>query len=124
MCIRDRDDPFAFMAGVTTNGGLKIICLLGEIKLRTVGKNIELLPGELSFALSDGFSRKMNVELSTLLVTSNLLTGFNQPPVFLKKLRQQAMLQALRTRKRFRTVVGDVKGTDNFELRVLKEGIQ
>ena len=66
----------------------------------------------------------MNVELSTLLVTSNLLTGFNQPPVFLKKLRQQAMLQALRTRKRFRTVVGDVKGTDNFELRVLKEGIQ
>ena len=33
------------------------------------------------------------------------------------------MLQALRTRKRFRTVVGDVKGTDNFELRVLKEGI-
>ena len=118
------DDPFAFMAGVTTNGGLKIICLLGEIKLRTVGKNIELLPGELSFALSDGFSRKMNVELSTLLVTSNLLTGFNQPPVFLKKLRQQAMLQALRTRKRFRTVVGDVKGTDNFELRVLKEGIQ
>ena len=26
------DDPFAFMAGVTTNGGLKIICLLGEIK--------------------------------------------------------------------------------------------
>ena len=63
----------------------------------------------------------MNVELSTLIVTSNLLTDFEDPPAFLKKLRQQAMMQALRTKKRFRTVVGDVKGADNFELKVLKE---
>ena len=114
-------DPFAFMAGITTNGGVKIISLLGETSLRSDGGKLVLLPGELTFALSDGFSRKMNVELSTLLVTSNLLTDFDQPPVFLKKLRQQAMMQALRTRKRFRTVVGDVKGTENFELKVLQE---
>ncbi len=114
-------EPFAFMAGVTTNGGMKIISLLGEIELSTDGYKTSLVPGELSFALPDGFSRKMNVELSTLIVTSNLLTDFNQPPVFLKKLRQQAMMQALRTRKRFRTVVGDVKGNDNFELKVLQE---
>jgi hypothetical protein len=31
------------------------------------------------------------------------------------------MLQALRTRNRFRTVVGDVKGRENFELKVLQE---
>lgn len=114
-------EPFALMVGVTTNGGMKVICLLGEIKLNKEGQGISLVPGELSFALPDGFSRKMNVELSTLLVTSNLLTDFQQPPVFLKKLRQQAMMQALRTRKRFRTVVGDVKGNDNFELKVLEE---
>ena len=114
-------EPFALMVGVTTNGGMKVICLLGEITLHKERQSISLVPGELSFALPDGFSRKMNVELSTLLVTSNLLTDFQQPPVFLKKLRQQAMMQALRTRKRFRTVVGDVKGNDNFELKVLEE---
>ena len=113
--------PFAFMVGVTTNGGMKVIGLLGEIMIRSGTNSIELLPGELVFALPEGFSRKMNVELSTLIVTSNLLTDFEDPPTFLKKLRQQAMMQALRTKKRFRTVVGDVKGADNFELKVLKE---
>ena len=39
----------------------------------------------------------MSVELSTLMVTSKLMTGFDDPPVYLKKLRQQAMIQALRT---------------------------
>ena len=113
--------PFAFMVGVTTNGGMKVIGLLGEIMIRSGMNSMVLLPGELTFALPEGFSRKMNVELSTLIVTSNLLTDFEKPPVFLKKLRQQAMMQALRTKKRFRTVVGDVKGNDNFELRVLQE---
>ena len=114
-------EPFAFMTGVTTNGGIKVISLLGEIKMSTEDYKTSLVPGELSFALPDGFSRKMNVELSTLIVTSDLLTDFKQPPVFLKKLRQQAMMQALRTRKRFRTVVGDVKGSENFELKVLED---
>jgi len=31
------------------------------------------------------------------------------------------MMQALRTRKRFRTVVGDVRGSENFELKVLED---
>ena len=113
--------PFAFMCGVTTNGGLKIICLLGKIKLRKNGESQDLVPGQLIFSLPDGFSRKMDVELSTLMVTSNLLTSFKKPPTFFKKLRQQSMLQALRTRNRFRTVVGDVKGRENFELKVLQE---
>ncbi|HCY57354.1 MAG TPA: hypothetical protein DHU78_00675, partial [Opitutae bacterium] len=52
-------DPFAFMAGITTNGGVKIIGLLGEVSLGSDGGKLLLLPGELSFALSDGFSRKM-----------------------------------------------------------------
>lgn len=64
----------------------------------------------------------MNVELSTLIVTSNLLTDFPTPPIYHAKLRQQAMLQAMRTKKKFRTVVGDVKGRENFELKILEEG--
>ena len=114
-------DPFAVMIGVTTNGGMKIINLLGSFDIKSGRNKLSMVPGELSFALPEGFSRKMNVELSTLIVTSNLLTDFEKPPVFLKKLRQQAMMQALRTRKRFRTVVGDVKSNENFELKVLKE---
>lgn len=113
--------PFVFMCGVTTNGGLKIICLLGKIKLKKNGNHQDLVPGQLIFDLPEGFSRKMDVELSTLMVTSNLLTSFKNPPTFFKKLRQQSMLQALKTRSRFRTVVGDVKGRENFELKVLQE---
>ena len=31
------------------------------------------------------------------------------------------MMQALRTRNRYRTVVGDVKSTSDFEIRVLDQ---
>lgn len=113
--------PYACMVGVTTNGGLKIINLLGEIHLEKTDFSEETLPGQLVFSLPKGFSRKMNVELSTLMVTSNLLTKFDSPPVFYKKLRQQAMLQALKTRKRFKTVIGDVKDRENFQIKILEK---
>jgi len=63
----------------------------------------------------------MSVELSTLMVTSKLLTGFEKPLPFMKRINQQAMMQALRTKQRFRTVVGDVKGTRDFEIKVIEE---
>jgi hypothetical protein len=113
--------PFACMIGVTTNGGLKVINLLGKAVLKRESDSLELLPGQLVFSLPDGFSRTMDVELSTLMVTSNLLTGFQSTPLFFKKLRQQAMLQALRTTKRFRTLVGDVKGRESFQMKVLED---
>jgi len=120
-CEVSSEDPFVFMAGVTTNGGLKIIGLLGKIKCLTESESESLIPGELCFALPEGFSRTMNVELSTLIVTSKLITAFPRPPSFMKKLNQQAMLQALRTKQRFRTVVGDVKGTRDFEIKVIED---
>lgn len=115
------ESPFACMVGVTTNGGLKIINLLGAIILKKEESSEEIRPGQLIFSLPQGFSRKMDVELSTLMVTSNLLTSFDTPPVFYKKLRQQAMLQALRTRKRFKTIIGDVKDRENFQIKVLQK---
>ena len=63
----------------------------------------------------------MSVELSTLMVTSKLITGFEEPPIFHKKLKQQALIQALRTKKRFRTVVGDAKTNSDFQIKVLEE---
>ena len=115
------DTPFACLFEVATNGGLKSIALLGKITLTNEEHEIELLPGELCFAMpGGGFSRKMSVELSTLMVTSRLITSFGKPLPFMNKLKQQAMMQALRTRKRYRTVVGDAKNGTDFEVKVLE----
>ena len=116
------DDPFAVMLGITTNGGLKMIGLLGEVELRRSGQDLQKLrPGQLVFVLPKGYSRKMYVELSTLITTADLLTAFKEPPPYYKRLKTEALVQALRTKRRFRTVVGDVKGIDSFEMKVLRE---
>jgi len=116
------DDPFAVMIGITTNGGLKMIGLLGDVELRRQGQDLQKLrPGQLVFVLPKGYSRKMHVELSTLITTADLLTAFKEPPPYYKRLKTEALVQALRTKRRFRTVVGDVKGTDSFEMKVLRE---
>lgn len=115
------DDPFAFMIGVTTNGGMKVIGLLGKISLAMNGKKEQVLPGQLVFCLPEEFSRKMDVELHTLMITSKLLNSFKQPVFFHKKLGQQALLQGLRTQNRYRTTVGDVRGNKNFEVNVFPE---
>ena len=120
--VLDSKNPFAIMLAVTTNGGLKVISLLGEIELKQKQKpSTSLRTGQLIFSLPDGFSRKMNVELSTLMVTSKLMTAFDEPPSFFKKLKQQALIQALRTKKRFRTVVGDAKTNSDFQIQILDE---
>jgi len=113
--------PFAMMVGVTTNGGMKVIGLLGRIQLTMDGEAKEILPGNLVFCLPNDFSRKMDVELNTMLMTSKLLNSFKKPVVFHKKLNQQALLQALRTKNRYRSTVGDVRGNKNFEVTVFPE---
>jgi len=115
------EQPFAMMVGVTTNGGMKVIGLLGRIKLTMDGETKEILPGNLVFCLPNDFSRKMDVELNTMLMTSKLLNSFKKPVVFHKKLNQQALLQALRTKNRYRSTVGDVRGNKNFEVTVFPE---
>jgi hypothetical protein len=115
------EQPFAFMVGVTTNGGMKLIGLLGRISLTMNGIEEEVIPGQLVFCLPEEFSRKMDVELSTLILTSKLLNSFKQAVVFQKKLEQQALIQGLRTKNRYRTTVGDVRGNKNFELNVFPE---
>jgi hypothetical protein len=113
--------PFAMMVGVTTNGGMKVIGLLGRIQLTMDGETNEILPGNLIFCLPNDFSRKMDVELNTLRLTSKLLNSFKEPVIFHKKLNQQALLQGFRTQNRFRSTVGDVRGNQNFEVTVFPE---
>jgi hypothetical protein len=115
------EQPFAMMVGVTTNGGMKVIGLLGRIQLTMDGETKEILPGNLVFCLPNDFSRKMDIELNTLLMTSKLLNSFKKPVIFHKKLNQQALLQALRTKNHYRSTVGDVRGNKNFEVTVFPD---
>jgi hypothetical protein len=113
---------YALFLEITTNGGCKLIGLTGEPELILTEEELqELLPGELIFVTADGFSRKMNIELSTFIASSSLISAFKEPPGFAKKLRQNALIQAIRTRKHFRVLVGDAKNEKDFEIKILNE---
>ena len=110
------------MLGVTTNGGIKIISLLGKVTIDCREDNLIFSPGDLCFGLPDGLSRKMSIELSKLMVTSKLITGFEKPLPFMKRINQQAMMQALRTKAEVSYLwFGDVKGTRDFEIKVIED---
>ena len=111
---------YAFFLEVTTNGGCKLIGLVGEISFALPNQNVHLQPGELIFVMSDEFSRKMNIELSTFIASSHLMTHFQEPPGFAQKLRQNALIQAIRTKRHFRVLVGDAKNEKDFEIKILK----
>jgi len=63
----------------------------------------------------------MNIELSMFTASSSLMTAFEEPPSFAKKLRQNALIQAIRTKKHFRVLVGDAKNEKDFEIKILSE---
>jgi hypothetical protein len=112
---------FAFFLEITTNGGCKLIGLVGEPYLALQNQKIQLKPGELIFVMSDGFSRKMNIELSTFIATSHLMADFQEPPIFSSKMRQNALIQAIRTKRHFRAMVGDAKNERDFEIKILED---
>ncbi len=113
---------YAFFLEVTTNGGCKLICLVGQPKFQLSNQElIELQPGELIFVTADEFSRKMNIELSTFIASSNLISDFEEPPDFAKKMKQNALIQAIRTKKHFRVLVGDAKNEQDFEVKILDD---
>ncbi len=123
----ESDKASTALVSVTTSGGLKIIANERDLKASLAkGVEIKLRPGELAFALPEpqGFSRKMDVELSTILMTADLLTGFEEPVPFSRNLRLAATMQARRIKGRFRAVVGDVKTADEFEVKVIDKDDQ
>jgi len=112
---------YAFFLEVTTNGGCKVIGLVGEPFFALQNQKLQLKPGELVFVMSNEFSRKMNIELSTFIASSHLMTHFQEPPSFAKKLKQNALIQAIRTKKHFRVMVGDAKNEKDFEIKILND---
>ncbi len=111
------------LISVTVSGGLKLIANERDIMVNLNEKEMKLKPGELVFALPEpqGFSRTMDVELSTILMTADLLAGFEEPVPFSRSLRLAAAMQARRIKGRFRAVVGDVETSDNFQVKVIEK---
>ena len=72
------------MAEVEPNGGLKLLCVLGRIVIRTNSGNFELLAGELIFAKPGGrgLGDRINANLETVVKSSYLLSGFPNSSAF------------------------------------------
>jgi hypothetical protein len=115
------------MLEVETNGGVKVIGVLGRMILRAgkESKETDLLAGELIFVKpgESGFGDKINVNLSKVLETSFLLSAFKNSTSFQNSLVSIARVQKDSTSKIYAAEVGDAKESDTFEiLTTAKEG--
>lgn len=108
------------MIEVETNGGFKIVSILGRIILGTGedGQQDELLAGELVF-LNPGNSAlydKINVNLAKVVETSFLLSGFENSSSFNRSLNSVVQAQQESIGTTYNAEVGDAKEVDTFEI--------
>ncbi len=113
----------AVMLGVTQSGGFKVVGIHGKLQLHIEGQDTEIGAGELVFVFTggSGFSRKVDVELATLVQTATLIRDFEQPLPFLEDMMKAARRQNRLIRDRYRALVGDAKTDKEFELKIVKE---
>ncbi len=114
------DGMGAVMLEVEPNGGLKIVGMLGRVRVTDVQSNraTQLLPGELLFVKPGGrgFGDLVYVNLGKMTKTSFLIGGFDNLSSFERSLAVVTKAQSESIAKRFRAVVGDAKGVDTFEV--------
>ena len=114
------DGMGSVMLEVEPNGGLKIVGMLGRVRITDVQSNraTQLLPGELLFVKPGGrgFGDLVYVNLGKMAKTSFLVGGFNNLSSFERSLAVVTKAQDESIAKRFRAVVGDAKGVDTFEV--------
>lgn len=83
---------------VEESGGFKIIGVLGRFKMKTSSSNtaLDLMPGSLSSLSPDstGFAKSTNINLSKLIDTSFLISGFPNSSTFKKSLASIAKQQS------------------------------
>ena len=108
------------MLEVETNGGIKVIGVLGRMILRAGkgSRETDLLAGELIFVKpgESGFGDKINVNLTKVLETSFLLSAFKNSTSFKNSLASIARLQKDSMSKIYAAEVGDVKESNTFEI--------
>ena len=114
------DGMGAVMLEVEPNGGLKIVGMLGRVRVTDVKSKraTQLLPGELLFVKPGGrgFGDLVYVNLGKMTKTSFLIGGFDNLSSFERSLAVVTKAQSESIAKRFRAVVGDAKGVDTFEV--------
>ena len=113
------------MAEVEPNGGLKLLCVLGRIVIRTNSGNFELLAGELIFAKPGGrgLGDRINVNLETVVKSSYLLSGFPNSSAFSNSLANVVDAQKRSIGKTYRAEVGQAKGANTFEVLPIPDAI-
>ena len=113
------------MLEVETNGGIKLIGVLGRTLLELANKKngVELLSGELIFVKpgNAGVGDKINVNLGKVVETSFLLSGFKNNQSFERSLNSVVKAQMESIGKTYRAEVGDAKGVDTFEVVTVEE---
>ena len=108
------------MVEVETNGGLKILCVLGRIIIGSgvASDTSELLAGELVFLKpgNSGLADKINVNLAKVVETSFLLSGFQNSSSFSRSLTTVVRAQQESIGKTYNAEVGDAKEANTFEI--------
>ena len=113
------------MVEVEPNGGLKLLCVLGRIVIKSSTGNFELLAGELIFAKPGGLGLgdRINVNLGTVVKSSYLLSGFPNSTAFGNSLANVVDAQKHSIGKTYRAEVGQAKGTNTFEVLPIPDAI-
>jgi len=113
------------MVEVEPNGGLKLLCVLGRIVIRSSTGNFELLAGELIFAKPGGrgLGDRINVNLGTVVKSSYLLSGFPNSTAFSNSLANVVDAQKRSIGKTYRAEVGQAKGANTFEVLPIPDAI-
>lgn len=113
------------MLEVETNGGIKILGLLGRaiIKTESSAEKLALLPGELTFVKpgSSEIADIININLERVVSTSFLVSGFKNSDSFLSSINSVVRAQQESIGKTFRAEVGDAKTPDSFEVIAIPE---
>jgi hypothetical protein len=103
-----------------TNGGMKMIGVLGSIRITCTqgGQGMSLLPGELTFIKPGGrgFGKKVQINLSKLVSSSFLLSGFQNSSTFTSSLKNTSNAQKISTGRIFAAEVGDAVDPDSFQI--------
>ncbi|MDG1137893.1 MAG: hypothetical protein P8N49_00010 [Opitutales bacterium] len=109
-----------FLVEVETNGGIKIVTILGRLDAVDLKSNeaFEVLPGELIFIMPGGrgFGEKVNINLNSLVDSSYLLSGFPNNASFSSSLKSVALAQSESIGVTYGAEVGDAKSADSFEV--------
>ena len=124
ICVVEFSGSGVLLLEVTGNGGFKAIGLSGEPKILLAdGSERVVKPGNLTFLLENPakFGPILDIDLLTLISTSNLISGFEEPLACNQDLIRSMLLQRSRIRQRTRAFVGDAKDNQGFQLLNISE---